>query len=475
LWRGDRISENLILGKYRVLKKIGKGGSCIVYLAEHDVLGQRRVLKCISKDNPYCKTFLKEVTFLKNYKHNSIPVLYDFDEDENNYYIIQEYIEGNSLKNQILFQRKSSLSNILESFIQLASFFEYLHGIKPYPILYLDLKPEHVIFTNTGIKVIDFGAIVELKGPRISGKCMGTYGFAAPELIAGEMVDERADIYSIGALLFWCLTGDVAAGNSPEKICYKLMDYPDKIHKLINCCLEDNPKNRYKTMKDLCDELTLTANSSREEKTSYRIAVIGSQSRVGVTHFCVELVNYLNENNKCLYEEKNDNAFLEKLCNNSKSFYEEQGIIYGKNFEALPKYGKAVLMDNLSYDVIVQDYGCLFESVISDIRKTDLCIAIGGANAWEIEFTKQLFECMAELSDKVKILYVLPRAVKFLQKKETLIFPYNPNPFKLDKKTRKFFEKLSSFIFVKRGRGDFLYEKFKKNNKCTYDNWSNGE
>lgn len=464
----------MILGKYRVLKLLGKGGSCVVYLAEHVILGQQRVLKCISKDNPHCRTFLKEVKFLKNYKHSVIPVLYDFDEDENNYYIVQEYVGVNSLKNLILSQRKVSINNILEKFVQLTEFFEYLHEIRPYPILYLDLKPEHVFFTNSGIKVIDYGAIIELKESYAEGNCMGTYGFAAPELIAGELLDEKTDIYSMGAVLYWCLTGQVVDENVLENICYKLPDYPVKIQEIIKCCLEINPGKRYGSMKELREELTLAVYGSRVEKASYRIAVVGSQSRVGVTHFCMELVSYLNENNnKCLYEEKNDNAFLEVLCSNSSLFYEDKGIIYGKNIAALPKYGKAVSIDDLNYNVIVRDYGCLFDFVAADIRKTDLCIAIGGAKAWEIGYTKRLFEQMADMADSTEILYVMPEADRTLRQGKVYKFPYNPDPFKLDRKTKDFFDDLSSFICHRKGRGVSLYEKFRKNKKNAGDNWNN--
>lgn len=463
----------MIIGNYRVLKKIGNGGSCVVYLAKHDRLGQQRVIKCISKDNVHCKTFLKEVNFLKKYTHSSIPVLYDFEEDEKNYYIIQEYIEGNSLKKQILFQRNSSLNDILERFIQLTDFLKYLHEMKPYPVLYLDLKPEHVIFTDIGLKIVDFGAAVELKDSYVTGKCMGTYGFCAPEVIEGKKVDERADIYSTGALLYWCLTGETADESVSERICCKLMNYPEKLQEIIKCCLEYSPDNRYNSMEKLCDELTLLVNEGKVEKASYRIAVIGSQSHIGVTHFCVELVNYLNQNNnKCLYEQKNDSAFLDMLCNNSNDFYEEMGIIHGDDFAALPKYGEAVVVDNLNYNIIVCDYGSLAECVISDIRKNDLCIAIGGTKPWEIEYTKQLFAQMAEISDRIKVLHVLPHNVNCIKKK-IYIFPYNPNPFKLDRKTREFFANMSSFIYSKRGRGVFLYEKFKKikkRNGCSRHN-----
>lgn len=478
MWRGDRISENMILGKYRVLKMIGRGGSCVVYLVEHEVLGQQRVLKCIAKDNPHCRTFLKEVKFLKNNKNRFIPVLYDFDEDKDNYYIVQEYAGVNSLKNLILSKRKSSLNDILEKFIELTEFFEYLHGIKPYPVLYLDLKPEHVFCTDSGVKIIDFGSAVELKESHIEGNCMGTYGFAAPELIAGQAVDERADIYSMGALLFWCLTGETAGADTSEDVCCKLMDYTDDLREIIKCCLENNPKNRYGSMKELREELTLLVCDGRVERASYRIAVVGSQSRIGVTHFCVELVEYLNENNnKCLYQEKNDDAFLHTLCNISADFGEDKGIVYGKNFSGLPKYGKAVVMHDLNYNVIVQDYGCLFDSVVADIRKTDLCIAVGGTKAWEIGYTKRLFEQMETMKDNVKILYVVPDAgkVKILKKYNIYTIPYNPNPFKLNRKTKEFLEKLVSFIYYKKGRGVFLFEKFRKNKEYTGNNWDNGK
>lgn len=453
----------MILEKYRVLKVIGRGGSSIVYLAEHSILGQKRVIKCIKKDNPHCKTYLKEVKFLKNFKCAAVPVLYDYDEDKDNYYIIQEYIEGISLKQFVLNHKKISFQSILQSFIALAEIFEYLHGQKPYPVIYLDLKPEHVIFSNTGIRLLDFGSAVELKDNNVFGRCMGTYGFAAPELINCEAVDERTDIYSYGALLFWCLTGKTVDKISSKSICLYLRNYSERLQYLILKCLEYDPKNRFKSIKELWDELNSLIVSSEEAKTSYRIAVIGSQPRVGVTHFCIELVIYLNQQNKkCLYEEKTDKTVLSVLYENNKGFSEHQGIVCGKNFYGLPKYGQAVELDNFECEITVIDFGCLFINNINEIKEADVCILIGGSKPWEINFTKHLFAHGNDLTNENGVIYVLPQRCIIPDNKKTFIIPYNLNPFKLNQETKDFFWKLGKEIMRNKSRGEAVYENVKQ-------------
>ena len=438
-----KINNKNILGKYNVLNIIGRGGNSVVYLAEHRVLGQRRVIKAIAKDNPHCESYLKEVKFLKTFKYAAIPVLYDYEEDESNYYIIQEYIEGISLKECYLIHRDKSIEITLKNFIELTEIFIYLHEHKPYPVVYLDLKPEHIIISKNRVRLLDFGAALELKGANIIGECMGTYGFAAPELVEGKTIDIRTDIYSIGAVMFWCLVNETADKLSETDIYYKLSNYSKNLQNIIAKCLEYNPDKRFQSMKELCRELKALSKDCLKVKTSYRIAVIGCLPRIGVTHFCLELVYFLNKNNiKSLYKERTDNSVLTSLCEESKSFYEKQGIVYGENFYGMPKYGQAVIIDDNEWEFEVLDYGCLFNKINTEIKKADLCVAIVGTKSWERNMTKQLFYKIQQLKNIIKVIYIAPQQKYVIGRKKVISFPYNKNPFKLDNESIKFFNNI---------------------------------
>ena len=92
------IGVNVIEQKYTLQKQIGSGLSCVVYLAEHKKLHQTCAIKCISKRNGNGNTFLRETEFLRNLRSIYVPALYDYEEDTDYWYLIEEYIAGYSLK-----------------------------------------------------------------------------------------------------------------------------------------------------------------------------------------------------------------------------------------------------------------------------------------------------------------------------------------------------------------------------------------
>ena len=167
----------------------------MVYLAEHKKLHQTCAIKCISKRNGNGNTFLRETEFLRNLRSIYVPALYDYEEDTDYWYLIEEYIAGYSLKDLKQNQRFISQDKLMESAIRICEAVKWLHDRKPYPLLYLDLKPEHIIVSGDGLKLLDFGSAVYLKGNQMSGRVMGTVGFASPEQLQGSTIDLRSDIY----------------------------------------------------------------------------------------------------------------------------------------------------------------------------------------------------------------------------------------------------------------------------------------
>lgn len=145
-----------MFGKYRVLSTLGTGNSSTVYLAEHIRLNVYRAIKCIPKDTSLVSSPSSEATLLKNLNHPGIPIIYDIEEDEHFFYIIEEFIQGQSIDTFVSYQ-KISHELLIKLGIQLCDILDYLHHLMPYPILYQDLKPEHIIVCGNQIKLIDFG------------------------------------------------------------------------------------------------------------------------------------------------------------------------------------------------------------------------------------------------------------------------------------------------------------------------------
>ncbi|MFU0825963.1 MAG: hypothetical protein ACFWTJ_00195 [Lachnoclostridium sp.] len=245
------MKDQIWFQKYRLIKSLGQGGSAKVYLAEHVKLKTLRAIKQISKENVLHDQLLKEAHILKSLNHPCIPVIYDFEEDEHYSYIIEQYIEGKSL--DVLRKQHCQLfheSLIINFAVQICDLFQYLYT-HDNPVLYLDLKPENLIISGKVVKLIDFGASElksQIKNRRYS---LGTKGYSAPELYTNRIPDERADVYSIGALIFYMITGKSytrqTAGilKNDRKHCSKPLAH------IVQKSLRYNPVLRYPTVKVL--------------------------------------------------------------------------------------------------------------------------------------------------------------------------------------------------------------------------------
>ena len=144
-----------LLNKYNVLQLLHRGMGGNVWLAEHKVLGSKRVLKAIEKSHPQHDMLAHEAKILQQCQHSSIPIIYDILEFDTQTYIVEEFIQGENLKQYITRQRSISASLLLEISIQLCDILTFLHN-PARQILHLDIKPENILFVDHKMKLIDF-------------------------------------------------------------------------------------------------------------------------------------------------------------------------------------------------------------------------------------------------------------------------------------------------------------------------------
>src|SRR5690606_4170247 len=140
----ERMRQEIWFQKYQIIKLLGRGSTAEVYLAKHILLNSYRAIKCISKNHPLYEYHRKEANLLNNLKHPCIPIIYDIEEDENGSYIIEQFIEGHTLKDFVRDKGPIDENIIIHYAIQLCDLLEYLHSVER-PIIYLDLKPENII------------------------------------------------------------------------------------------------------------------------------------------------------------------------------------------------------------------------------------------------------------------------------------------------------------------------------------------
>lgn len=215
----DSIHNEKILNKYIIEQKLGQGASAGVYLARHKMMGNLCAIKCIPKNNEYYDRLSKEATLMRGLKHESIPVIYDIDEDDEEIYIIEEYCRGKTVR-EIMGEKETDRLKLLSVIVlKLSEVLNYLHSKG---ILYVDLKPDNIIICDeNNLKIIDFGSAVRFEKTVEERDYFASKAYASPELLKGRGVDLRSDIYSFGKLIerfLSCLCSDDTKRKDEELI-----------------------------------------------------------------------------------------------------------------------------------------------------------------------------------------------------------------------------------------------------------------
>ena len=217
--------ERIVKERYRLLRQVGTGGFGAVYLAEDTLVGGQKValkeirLVGLSAQEMIEATdaFNREVSLLPGLRHPHLPRVYDHFTDAQHWYLVMEFIAGETLEGYVQKVPGSRLpvEMVLDMGIQLADVLDYLHSRQP-SIIFRDLKPANIMRTPTGhLYLIDFGiARVFKPGQPKDTIAFGSPGYAAPEQYGRAQTTARSDLYSLGATLHFLLSGDDPA-NTP--------------------------------------------------------------------------------------------------------------------------------------------------------------------------------------------------------------------------------------------------------------------
>lgn len=245
------MTGTIILGRYRILDIIGRGGMSCVYLAEHINLHNKWAIKAVHKDGRKEVALLAEPNILKKLSHFALPRIVDICEDEQNLYIIMDYIEGIGLDQFLSSKGGLDEDQVVAWGKELCDVISYLHHQNP-PIIYRDLKPGNLIIDkNNRLKMIDFGIAVEnTKTSEEESRIYLTKGYAAPEqyLPQGQK-DLRIDIYALGATLYAMCTGrSPGTLKKPLAPVYELnQGISDGLDTIIKICMKENPDERFQS------------------------------------------------------------------------------------------------------------------------------------------------------------------------------------------------------------------------------------
>jgi serine/threonine protein kinase/Flp pilus assembly protein TadD len=292
-------------GHYRVLRKLGEGGMGEVFLAEDIRLGRPVALKFLPaalKADPDSRArLLNEARAASLLRSPNIAVTYDIGEHAGADFIVMEFVEGELLSARVA-QGPLPVREAIDVGLQVADALDEAHSRG---IIHRDIKSANLIRTDRGlVKVLDFGLakfqttegrddLVTQQQMTIAGMVVGTISYMAPEQALGRSVDHRADLFSLGVVLYEMATGRIPfAGASPTEIVDKILHetpappsslnalVPKALDAIVARTLEKSPTFRYQTARDMRQDLRELAAALEESfrvSTSRAVAAIASQ------------------------------------------------------------------------------------------------------------------------------------------------------------------------------------------------------
>lgn len=276
----------ILADRYELKELIGQGGMADVYLAYDDILKREVAVKILRSsltgDPIYITRFHREARAAAALCHRNIVEIYDVGEEDDLYYIVMEYVRGQTLKE--LINKRGALHYVeaVDIMKQVVSATTLAHSMG---IVHRDLKPQNILVTDSGIvKIADFGiaSIQSLSQVTQTDTIMGSLHYLAPEIARGEKATPQSDIYALGVVFYELLRGDVPFnGESPVNIALKHMRdeipsvraynpaIPQSVENIIIKATAKNTNNRYQCADDMLDDLDTCLERLDEEKLTF--------------------------------------------------------------------------------------------------------------------------------------------------------------------------------------------------------------
>jgi eukaryotic-like serine/threonine-protein kinase len=290
--------DDQLIGHYRILRKLGRGGMGVVYEAQDTKLGRRVALKFLPedkrRDEQTLERFLREARAASALNHPGICTIHAIEEDSGKTFLAMELLEGQSL-DAVLTNAPLNLARTLEIGIELADALDAAHKKG---IIHRDIKPANIFLTDRGTaKILDFGlaklvagAGAGTEGPTIDpeethftqpGTAVGTIAYMSPEQARGEELDTRTDLFSLGAVLYEMVTGQRAFPGSTSAVIFEGIlrntplspvtlnpSLPPEFARIVNKALEKDRDIRYQVAAEVRADLKRLRRESDSSGTA---------------------------------------------------------------------------------------------------------------------------------------------------------------------------------------------------------------
>ncbi len=325
LTRGQKIND-----RYEIIKTIGEGGMANVYLANDTILDRKVAIKVLrgdlSNDEKFIRRFKREALSVSNLSHPNIVEVYDVGEEEGNYYIVMEYIDGKTLKQLLQKRGALTLNEVIDIMSQLTDGLAHAHEAY---IIHRDIKPQNIMIEDNGlVKITDFGIAMAINSTQLTqtNSVMGSVHYLPPEQANGKGSTVKSDIYSLGILMYELLTGTVPfKGDNAVEIALKHMKekipsirkqnptIPQSIENIILKASAKNPKNRYDTVREMHNDLITALERTNDKRLVYEYPENDLEETKVVPNLTKEIKKTMvdkptdtEENDSSLLNEKNE-------------------------------------------------------------------------------------------------------------------------------------------------------------------------
>ena len=258
--------ETKRFGRYLIVDQLGRGAMGVVYKARDPQIDRVVALKTVSlmglepeEEEEFLTRFRCEAQAAGRLQHPGIVTIFDVGEDDESHepYIVLEYVAGESLSRILSREKKLPLPRALQLAEELADALDYAHA---QGVVHRDIKPANILIGEDGhAKIADFGiAKLNLAHFTLPGRILGTPAYMAPEQLAGEGVDSRSDLFSLGVILYSMVTGHSPfTGNSATTVCFKVvnrepmpassfdLELPRSLDSVITRAMAKDPAERF--------------------------------------------------------------------------------------------------------------------------------------------------------------------------------------------------------------------------------------
>ena len=284
------MSGRRISGRYKVIDMIGGGGMANVYLAHDMILDRDVAVKMLrldfANDEEFIRRFHREAQSATSLVHPNIVSIYDVGEEKDLYYIVMEYVAGQTLKQYIQQSSPLAVEETLDIMKQLISAISHAHQNN---IIHRDIKPHNILVDRSGnVKITDFGIAMALSATSITqtNSVLGSVHYLSPEQARGGMANKKSDIYSLGIVMFELLTGRLPfSGESAVSIALKHLQsetpsvrrwnplIPQSVENIVLKATAKDPFHRYNSVDEMEDDIRSALNPNRMHEKKFQIPI----------------------------------------------------------------------------------------------------------------------------------------------------------------------------------------------------------